>query len=441
MTPPAFSREAVAALFIARQQLDRPRGRRLTAASLTRFVESVGGLQLDSINVLERAHYLTVWSRFGPYDRATLDRLAYEKRVLHEYWAHAACLIPATHLHAWRRAMLDYRPRHTGWTSWLRKHRRLLGEVEGAIRERGPLSNADFMRPKSGPSAGWWSWKPATHALHLLWMNGRLLIHSRRHFQKRYDLAERVVPDIGALETPGSEEFLRWHFERSLHAMGAATELDLRMYLTFPRLEAAVRRRAFRAMVDRGEVVEVAVEGHRAKWFARASDLPELARAERVRVPSRGTTLLAPFDSFLWHRQRTAQLFGFDYRIEVYTPGHRRVHGYYTLPLFHDGQLIGRVDAKNHREERRLEARHVHFEDWLARDGAPPAASWGRIDRDRALAGLAETLRSLAVFTGATRVEVARVTPRRLASAVRSALRHAETGATSTRLPAASDGA
>ena len=124
--------------------------------------------------------------------------------------------------------------------------------------------------------------------------------------------------------------------------------------------------------------MEIEVKGSRTRWLALARDLPALARAARRRAGSRGTTLLSPFDSLLWYRERVERLFGFDYRIEVYTPGPKRVHGYYTLPILHDGQLIGRVDAKAHRPERRLAVREVHFERWFATGGAPPAAAWGR---------------------------------------------------------------
>jgi len=424
MSAPSFPLRAVAALFIERQHLDRPRGR-LTARSLERFAADVGGIQLDSINVLERAHYLTVWSRFGPYDRRRLDRLIYRDRVLFEYWAHAACLIAASQLPAWRRAMLDYRPHHTGWSRFLRKHARVVRAVEEAIRKNGPLANADFQHQGPARRPGWWSWKPATHALHHLWMTGRLLVDSRVHFQKRFDLAERVRPGLAAIEPLGTAEFARWHLRRSLHAMGAATETDLRMYLTFPRVPAGERAGVLRGMLASGEVVEVAVAERPGRWLALAEDLAALASAARRRQGARGTTLLAPFDSFLWHRERARRLFGFDYRIEVYTPGHRRTHGYYALPIFHDGQLIGRLDAKTHREDARLEVRSVHFERWFASGAAPPAASWGNVDADAALAGLASALGSLAAFVGAERVTLDRAAPARLRAPLARALKAA----------------
>jgi uncharacterized protein len=428
-----ISLRGVAALFVARQQLDRPRARRLTARSLVGFAESTGGIQLDSINVVERAHHLTLWSRFGPYDRRALERLVYRRRVLFEYWAHAACLIASTDFPHWRRAMLDYRLRHRGWSGWLQKNRAVVRAVESALRAGGPLGNADFehQRPP-GQRGGWWNWKPASHALDYLWMTGRTLVHSRAHFQKRFDLAERVMPAVLAAATIDAAEFRRWHLRRSLRAMGAATETDLRMYLTFPRLKARARRRALDELLRAGEVVEVAVEGDgaapnrsrgggasRARWYALAADLPALEAAARSRRPARGTTLLSPFDSLLWHRERVRRLFGFDYTLEVYTPGPRRRHGYYVLPVFHDGQLIGRVDVKTHRAESLLELKSVHFEDWFAAGTPPPAARWGAVDRDAALAGVAEAIGSLAAFVGARRVRLRRVLPGSLAAPLR----------------------
>ena len=150
---------------------------------------------------------------------------------------------------------------------------------------------------------------------------------------------------------------------------------------------------------------------------------PALFAAGRKRRAAAGTTLLSPFDSFLWHRDRTRRLFGYDYTLEVYTPGHRRVHGYYSLPIFHDGQLVGRLDPKTHRAERRLEVRSVHFEPWFAKGADPPAISWGAVDRDAALAGVGEALRSLAAFVGAEEMAVGRVTPGALAPALRRAVK------------------
>jgi uncharacterized protein YcaQ len=197
------------------------------------------------------------------------------------------------------------------------------------------------------------------------------------------------------------------------------------MYLTYPRAAMTERRATLRTMVGSGEIAEVAVEGERAPWLALAEDLPPLEAAARRRSrPGRGTTFLSPFDSFLWHRERTKALFGFDYRIEVYTPGHRRVHGYYSLPILHAGALIGRLDAKNHREAKWLEAKHVHVESWFADGVIPPAVvdGHGHVALEPALAGVGDALASLAVFVGAERVTLGRVTPGKLAKPLRRAV-------------------
>jgi uncharacterized protein YcaQ len=382
-----ISVDAAARLFLLRQHLDRPRSRPLSSESLARFVSDAGGLQLDSINVVERAHRLTLWSRFGPYDPAELDWLVYGERVLFEYWAHAACLVAASDLPGWARAMADYRRRHTGWSDWLRGNPRVIRRVEEKIRRRGPLSSSDFERPAAqGKSAGWWDWKPAHHALHLLWMSGRLAVHSRKHFRKSYDLAERVLAPVAPIPRA---EFPRWHLRKTLHALGVATDADLPRYLTFPRQEPAERRRALAVLLKSGEAAELRVEGRPGRWFALAEDLPALES-----VPaSAGTTLLSPFDSLLWHRARAKSLFGFDYKIEVYVPAAKRAHGYYSLPILHDGRLIGRLDAKNRRALKRLDVLSVHFE-------AKPD--------DAALSGTAEALRSLARFLGAQTATAAR---------------------------------
>jgi uncharacterized protein YcaQ len=421
MSRRAVPLRAVTTLFLERQHLARPHAAGLTTRRLGRFVEDVGGLQMDSINVLDRAHYLTVWSRFGPYDRAWLDRLVYRRRILFEYWAHAACLVPTAMLPWWRRAMLDYRVRHTGWSAWLRRNPSVLSRVKAAVSANGPMGGGDFdgRRPRGG--GGWWSWRPVQHALHYLWMTGALTIHSRRHFHKQYDLLERAIPAALGHPPVSAEEFARWHLERSLHAMGAATERDLTGYLTFPRFRPGARRAALRAMIERGEVTEIDVEGRPGRWLVLARDLPALARAGRARSASRGTTLLSPFDSLLWSRERLTRLFDFDYRIEVYTPGDRRVHGYYTLPILYHRRLIGRVDAKAHRPERRLEVRHVHVEPWFAEATRSPAGD-ERVDQDEALDGLAAALRSLATFVNGDEVVLRRVTPHRLRAPLARAL-------------------
>jgi uncharacterized protein YcaQ len=234
---------------------------------------------------------------------------------------------------------------------------------------------------------------------------------------------DRVLPDLAAVAPLPPEELVRQRVLRSLAAMGAATYEDVRMYWTWPGWKSPEPRATLAALVRSGEVTEVRVEGEPGTHYTRACDLPALKRAARARRPSRGTTLLSPFDSFLWHRERVERYWGYHYRIEIYVPGHQRTHGYYSLPLLHEGLLVGRVDLKTHREARVLEARHVHLEPWLARGESPPGVSWGAPPEAGAvLAGLADALRSLATHVGATRVELRRVTPAKHKAALAKAL-------------------
>ncbi len=413
MSGAPVSRRAVAALFLARQQLDRPRTRRLTAPSLQDFVEGVCGLQIDSVQVVDRAHHLTLWSRFGPYRRDSLERLIYRKRVLFEYLAHVACFVSTRDLPIWRgtmAALVERWPQRWGDPETTMP----VAEVERTIAEAGVMGNADFARPAGERGGGWWTWKPATHALDYLLKAGRIAVHSREHFHKRYALMERVLPHAAAVAPLPPGEVTRQRLLRSLAAMGAATYEDLRMYWTWPGWRMPEPRATLAELVRGGEVSELRVEGGDATHFARTADLPALKRAARVRRPSRGTALLCPFDSFLWHRERVERLWGYHYRIEIYVPGHQRTHGYYSLPLMHEGLLVGRVDLKTHREAGVLEARHVHLEPWLARGEAAPGVCWGPPPGiGEVLAGLAEALHSLAIHVGANRVEVKRVTPAR----------------------------
>jgi uncharacterized protein YcaQ len=218
------------------------------------------------------------------------------------------------------------------------------------------------------------------------------------------------------------DAFRRWHLERSLHAMGVASESDLRMYLTFPRAPAGERRATLRAALAEGLVTAVTLEGTRAPAFVLSRDLDALAAAARRRRPSRGTTLLSPFDSLLWYRERVQRLFGFDYRIEIYVPGPKRTHGYYVLPILHEGRLVGRADLKRDRAGGTLHVPRIAFEPWVMGRAPAPLARWGAVDIDAALAGTADALRDLAGFGGTPAVRLGRVEPVRLRAPLARAL-------------------
>lgn len=379
-------RATVVKLWLERQGLTRPRARRLTRATFVDHLESCGALQLDSVNAVERAHYLTLWSRFGAYQRQTVDRWIYEDRLAYEYWGHEASLLPRSHLPLGRRRMRRFPPPSWAASSWwqqfdtpLASRRRVLRR----LRHEGPLESADFARRADEKPMGDGAWLPKEdkRSLKMLWHTGRIAIRDRRHFRCVYDLAERVLP---ASPVASTRDYHDSWLLAGLRGNGIASSRHLTHYFTAPNLNAAERRRIIARNLAAKRIVRVRVSDLAGEFFA----LPEhLDRLEQLPEPE-GTGFICPFDSLLWQRQRAADLLDFDYKIEIYVPAAKRRYGYYVLPILHDGRLVGRLDPKLHREQQRLEIRSLHLESGFT-GGA-------RFER-----GLEATLESLATFLGA----------------------------------------
>lgn len=330
---------------------------------LARNLDRLGLHQIDSVNVLARAHYLPAFSRLGPYDQRLIDGAAWDlraKRRLFEYWAHEASLLPlALHpLLRWRMAEAD--KGEAGWRTlrYFATERRADAEaLLGRIRAEGPLSASDFEHGRS--RSGWWEWGTTKHALEFLFWAGHVTTATRRgSFERVYDLPERVIPaETLALPTPEPAEAQRQLVERGARALGIATSGDLRDYF---RLKPEPARAAIEALVEDGTLLPVTVESWRQPAFLHAA----ARRPRRIETQA----LLAPFDPLVWERARTERLFGFRYRIEIYTPADKRVHGYYVLPFLMDEALVGRVDLKADRQAGRLLVRSIHLEPGAPRD-------------------------------------------------------------------------
>ena len=347
---------------LAAQGFGRPLPRRPGATTLRATAERLGLFQIDSVNVLTRAHYLPAFARLGSYDRGLLERDAWgplRHRRLFEYWAHEASLLPLD-LHPllrWRMARAE-----RGETGYLRL-RRFAGDdrpramtVLDRIAAEGPLTAADF---ENGTGrSGWWEWSDVKNALEWLFWSGRITTATRRgSFARVYDLTERVLPaDTLALPTPSAEEAQTALVERAARAFGVATVADLRDYY---RLRPEEGDHSIGTLAEAGVLLPVRVEG----WSQRAWLHRDAAAPRRVR----GAALLAPFDPLVWERGRTERLFGFRYRIEIYVPRERRQHGYYVLPFLLDEALVARVDLKADRVAGVLVAPRVTLE-----PGAPP---------------------------------------------------------------------
>lgn len=348
------------------QGFGRPPPSRITAAHLRKSIDRTGLLQIDSVNVLARAHYLPLFSRLGGYDRALLERAAWgpkRHRQLFEYWAHEASLLPLD-LHPllrWRMARAERG--EIGYRALRRFAVERRGEADAAlarIATEGPLTAADF---ENGASrSGWWEWSDVKHALEWLFWSGRITTATRRgSFARVYDLPERVLPvDVLAMPTPTAAEAQRGLIDHSARALGIATAADLRDYY---RLKPEEADHAIADLAAEGVLVPVRVDGWSQKaWLHRDASLPKRVRA---------AALLAPFDPLIWERGRTERLFGFRYRIEIYVPQERRTHGYYVLPFLMDEALVARVDLKADRQAGVLLAHRITLEPGAPDDTLP----------------------------------------------------------------------
>jgi uncharacterized protein YcaQ len=335
--PGHLSRHQARRIALAAQGfLDRPHARP-TAATLARTVRRTGVLQVDSVNVLQRAHHLPVYSRSGPYDIALLERAAGRRpRRLVEYWAHVQALMPVELWPVMRHRMEDYRARRGKW--WAEVPDETAAALLGEVGARGPSTarELDDGAPRSRQHWGW-NWSAARKGLDYLYMVGDLAIAGRTpSFEPVYDLPERVLPaEVLAAPVPTRAEASRELVRRAARSHGVASAACLRDYY---RMSAADTAAAVADLVEEGELLPVSVEGwRRAAYLHRDARLPR-------RVGAR--TLLSPFDPVVWERRRTEALFDFRYRIEIYVPAAQRRHGYYVLPFLLGDRLVARVDLK-----------------------------------------------------------------------------------------------
>jgi uncharacterized protein YcaQ len=342
---------------LAAQGFGRPRPGKASPSDLRRAILRLGLHQIDSVNVLVRAHYLPAFARLGAYDRGLIDRAAWgpkRDRRLFEYWAHEASLLPLDMHPLLRWRMAEAERGEIGWGSLKAYSGERREEAEAILRrigDEGPLAASDFEEGRS--RSGWWEWGDTKRALEWLFWAGLITTATRRgSFERVYDLPERVIPAATlALPTPPAADARRALVAHSAAALGIATETDLRDYF---RLKPEPARRAVAELVEEGVLLPAEVEG----WTRPALLHRDCRRPRRIS----GQALLAPFDPLVWERGRTERLFGFRYRIEIYTPAEKRVHGYYVLPFLLGERLVARVDLKADRQASRLLVRQVTLE-------------------------------------------------------------------------------
>ncbi len=388
MTTDGIGRDEARRIVLAAQGFGQRRGPgRADWRRVRRAIERMGLLQIDSVSVLVRSHYLPAFSRVGAYDRAKLDTKAFDprRRELFEYWGHEASLLPlAAHpLLRWRMARAErLEGIYSGTARFVRERRDYIAAVLAEVERRGPVRARDFNDGRR--RGGMWERHDGKVALEYLFWSGRVTAVTRRGFERIYDLTERVLPaDIVALPTPPEADAQRALVRIAGRALGIATEADLRDYF---RLATADAKRCVAELVEAGDLRPVRVEGWRQPAYLDAG----------ARLPRRvgGSALLSPFDPLIWERARTERLFGFRYRLEIYTPAPKRRHGYYVLPFLLDERLVARVDLKSDRAASTLRVLAAHGE--------------AGTDPDGVAAALADELRRLAAWLGLDRVTIGR---------------------------------
>ncbi len=346
----------------------RPAGA-VTLRHVRRVVDRITVIQVDSVNVLQRAHYLPLFSRLGPYPTELLDRASGRPpRLLYEYWAHQASLMPvelhpylrwrmeSARTEAWAgvRAVVDDRPELVRW-------------VLDEVRDKGPVTSADIETDVPKRDNWGWNWSDTKRAMAYLFHSGQIVAARRNgSFARLYDLPERVLPaDVLNAPTPTRSQAMRRLVELAARSFGVATEVELRDYF---RVSAAATKAAVNELVADGVLVPVTVPG----WKPQAYLHSEARLPRKVNV----STLVSPFDPLVWERSRSMRLFRFYYRIGIYTPAHQRVDGYYVLPFVHGDQIVARVDLKADRKAGTLRVPGAWLEDGHhADDVAGPLAA------------------------------------------------------------------
>lgn len=380
---------------VAAQGLADPPDKPATRQRMTKMVQRLGCIQLDTIHVVARSHYLAAWSRLGPYDQRLLDELLYPKRQLFEYWGHAASLISIDLYPYFLRRMARYRREYIDHPEgWGAGKSDLIERVLRAVTDHGPIDSGHFEAPDRDEPLKPWAWyggKPTNEALDVLWMAGALGIERRVNFRRSYDLAERLFPEWSPDDFPAMDEEVRTLALRAALAMGVVVPRWLNDYF---RTKWGVRTQEYRdvkpdevlaSLAEAGQLLPVQIEGLGPAYIP-TEHKPLLNRIRRGHT-ARHVTFLSPFDNLIWDRKRTMELFNFAYLLEIYVPQPKRIYGYYTLSILANGRLIGRIDPKADRKARLLIIHAIHLE-----PDAPPV--------DEVAELLRPALRSFADFNG-----------------------------------------
>lgn len=351
-----------------------------TPENITRLVEQLGSVQIDTLQMVHRSQYVALWSRFGTYDPKMFDQLIFEpgQRQFYEYWWHAACIIPLKHYRYSLPKMRYYRENGHEWNpGWAGQNQAIIHEILEHVRQHGAVRTSDFERdqPRQG---SWWDWKPSKRALEHLYNRGDLMIASRINFNRVYDLKERVLPEWVDTTEPTEDEVKRHIFELSLKAVGVG---DLPYIAGYHFMKLGDARKQLAALQKEGKIKEMQatlLDGKTHTLYVHVDNLPLLEQIEDGAIRAEHTTFLTPFDSLFWGKNaRDERCWNFKQRLEAYTPEPKREYGYFCLPILYKDQLIGRFDPKLERKTGTLRLKALHLAPGLAVDEAMISAVAG----------------------------------------------------------------
>jgi uncharacterized protein YcaQ len=333
-------------------------------------IRDLSCIQIDTVNVVERSHYMTFWSRLGSYEKRWLDELLYPEKKIFEYWAHAASLVPIEHYRYFIYTMKEIRQGLKARAEkWLKEKAWLLDRVLEEIRQNGPMSTSDFKLEEKRPErrTGWWSWSTTKMALEMLFNAGILMVSYRKNFQRYYDLTENVLSSDVDLTEPTEDERIRFFMTRVFYAFGLAKPSDVSSYYyqwsIFTPLKGKAFDRILRDLVSEGVIREVMIEGGRGSYYILTEDLGLIQKIADDDLDSFDeVTFLSPFDNLTWSKTRTRAFFNFVPKFEAYFSQNKRRYGYYNMNILYKDQLVGRIDPKMHRTQRLLEINLLHLE-------------------------------------------------------------------------------
>lgn len=368
------------------------------------LIAQLGYIQIDTLAVVERAHHHTLWTRNAAYQTDTLNALVRDREIF-EYWFHAAAYLP---MRDYRFALRNMAAVRRGEIAHFRRpETKMTRYVLDRIRDEGPLKARDFETAGRLKQESWWNWSAAKYCLERLFMQGDLMIVDRQGMQKVYELRERFLPDAADVREPPLSEFAAYLIDRALDAHGFTTLKQILHLRSGAELRQAVRAE-IEERIAASALLEHSFE-NLPPLYARPGTLDA-----RPKIGRRNLRLLSPFDNAVIHRDRVEALFGFQYRLECYTPAAKRRFGYFCLPVLYGDALVGRVDCKAHRKDRVLELIHLHIED-------PTLASTG--EADEFAAAFAQSARNFADFNQCDTVKLTRASPAKWLQPVRRSLK------------------